>query len=90
MMKRYKTNLEDTYDLVERTKQYDFNTCLSYILERGKKLYGEEFIINPFHKDALYKVLIYAIEDHATLERLDLSLDKGLLIMGLLAAVRLL
>ncbi|WP_051583121.1 hypothetical protein [Myroides odoratimimus] len=82
MMKRYKTSLEDTYDLVERTKQYDFNTCLSYILERGKKLYGEEFIINPFHKDALYKVLIYAIEDHTTLERLDLSLDKGLLIMG--------
>lgn len=82
MMSLFKTNLEDTYNLVNTTKQYNFNTCLSFILERGKKLYGDEFIINQFHKDALYKVLIYAIEDPATLDRLDMSLDKGLLLMG--------
>ncbi|MDR2223387.1 MAG: hypothetical protein LBE34_11710 [Flavobacteriaceae bacterium] len=81
-MSDYKIKLEDTYQVHDKQKLYDFDQFVAYVLERGKQMYGNSFIVNRYHKEALYYVLAYAIEDQKALQRFDMSLDKGLLLMG--------
>lgn len=81
-MNNFKLQLDNTYRLIEGIKQYDFKQCIAYILERGKKLYGETFLLTKYQKEALYQLLIYAIEDRNAVRNYDLDIHKGLLLMG--------
>ncbi|MDR0228919.1 MAG: hypothetical protein LBI72_07635 [Flavobacteriaceae bacterium] len=82
MMSDYNIKIEDTYQIQNKQKLYDFDSCIAYVLERGKQMYNNNFVINRYHKEALYQVLAYAIEDQKVTQELGMSLDKGLLLMG--------
>ncbi len=81
-MKKCSLKLEDTYTLENRHRAYNYKKCMEYILQEGKRIYGNHFILNRYHKAVLYQLLIYAIEDQESLEKTNLDLRKGILLMG--------
>ncbi len=81
-MSRCKFVFEDTYEIKDQRRVYDFETCTAYVLQEGKRIYGQNFILNRYQKRVLYQLLIYAIEDENLLEKLHLDLRKGILLMG--------
>lgn len=81
-MNHYKINLDDTFEIVNDVKVFDLQKCLAFIKERGKDVFSPQFIINAYHKQIYFQLLIYAIEDEQQLEALKLNPKKGLLLMG--------
>lgn len=81
-MSLYKTNLNDTFEVIDNVKVFDLSKCMSFIKERGKDMFSPQFIISPFHKHIYFQLLIYAIEDEQMLKSLKLNSKKGLLLMG--------
>ncbi len=81
-MSPYKLQLEDTFEIINGERKYDYNSCLAYIYERGKDIFASNFIINPLHNKIYFKLLIYAINDQYNLDRQELDPKKGLLLIG--------
>jgi len=79
-MSHFKIQKTDTYQAKNNLNYYDMDKCMEYILERGKKMYGEHFVINKSQREVYKKLLFYGLEDLQNLRELDLN--KGLLLMG--------
>lgn len=81
-MSRYKIQFEDTYKIVNGQRLYELDVCLAFILERGKVMYGDRFVITSMQKKVYYKLLIYAIGAEKEMAKAELDPNKGLLLMG--------
>ena len=81
-MSHYKIKLNDTFELKDGVKMFDYPTCLNFIKERGKEIFSPQFIINPYHKKIYFQLLSYAIEDLNQLNNLGINPKKGLLLIG--------
>lgn len=81
-MNQCKLQVADTFDINGTQKLYNMTQCWKYLLQQGKIIYGNEFILTQQHKAILYKLLIYAIEDEKIMNRLELDPKKGILLMG--------
>lgn len=81
-MNPYKLQIQDTFVVKNEIKHYDFEKCLTYIMQRGKAMYNPQFIINAYHKDVYFKLLLYAINDEEQLIKNQLSIQKGILLLG--------
>lgn len=79
-MSHFKIQLSDTYQKKDNLNYYNIDKCMDYILERGKNIYGDHFLISKVQGEIFKKLLVYAIEDYQNLDGLDLT--KGLLLMG--------
>jgi len=62
--------------------QMSFEKCLAWMESKGKELYGEHFNIHYQDHELLFKLLIYVIRDKENAERLNIQLNKGILLSG--------
>lgn len=60
----------------------NFPWCLSFFEKRGKELFGEKFKIYPQDHDTLYKLLVYFLGDPENAKKVNLDLNKGILLTG--------
>lgn len=81
-MSHYNLNFTDTYTIVDKKRLFSIEKCWQYLLEQGKMVYGEHFRLTKEHKNVIYKLLIYAIEDEQEMRNLGLDPRKGILLMG--------
>lgn len=82
MMSNFNLKFTDTFTIVDNKRLFSISKCWLYLEQQGKSIYGSHFVINNHHKKALYKLLIYAIEDQVEMNRLGLDPNKGILLMG--------
>ncbi len=59
-----------------------FKWCISFIEKRGKELYGDKFKIDESDHEIILKLLAYFIGDKYYAKKLNLSLNKGILLTG--------
>ncbi|MCD9013983.1 P-loop NTPase family protein [Parachryseolinea silvisoli] len=60
----------------------DFEWCLSFLAKHGKKQFGPDFQIYDIDRPLIYKLLIYFLRDEQEAARLDIDLNKGILLSG--------
>src|SRR5271157_405396 len=61
---------------------YDFATCLRIVERKGKELYGDHFLIHQEDHELISRLLVYILKDEENAEKLNLSLQKGILLSG--------
>jgi len=61
---------------------FSFSTCLQWMEERGKILFGNHFSIVQPDYDLIYKLLVYAIADQENAASHGINLRKGILLTG--------
>ena len=76
------TTISDCFTIENDQKIYDFNKCLSFIETQGKEHYGQSFKINILDIPTIYKLVIYMIKDQNTALKLQIDLNKGILLSG--------
>jgi DNA replication protein DnaC len=76
------TTISDCYTIENNHKLYDFNKCLSFIESQGKAHYGQSFKINVLDIPTIYKLVIYMIKDQNAALKLQIDLNKGILLSG--------
>jgi hypothetical protein len=70
------------YTFDKGQKLYDFKKCLAFLETKGRQQYGNEFRIHQEDRQIIYKLLIYFIRDKEMAAKLNLNLDKGILLSG--------
>lgn len=63
-------------------KIYDFKKCLAFLQTKGKQQFGNHFVIQQEDLEIIYKLLIYTIRDSEKASKLNLNLNKGILLTG--------
>lgn len=81
-MSQCKLQVENTYQIIDREKQYNIKMCWRYLMQQGKLIYGGSFTLSAHHKTVYYKLLVYAIRDEQKMEQYNLDPRKGILLMG--------
>jgi energy-coupling factor transporter ATP-binding protein EcfA2 len=61
---------------------YDFKKILIYLQVKGKLLFGENFKLYEEDEIILFKLCIYFIEDETYAKKLNIDLQKGILLTG--------
>lgn len=61
---------------------YDFDKMLIYLNAKGKLLFGKDFKIFDDDREILFKLCNYFIKDEANCKRLDMDVNKGILLSG--------
>jgi len=61
---------------------YDFDKMLIYLNGKGKLLFGKKFKIFEEDRDILFKLCNYFIKDEANCKKLDIDINKGILLSG--------
>ncbi|MHA7943592.1 P-loop NTPase family protein [Formosa sp. 3Alg 14/1] len=61
---------------------YDFERILNYLTDKGQQEYGTLFKIHDQDRDILFKLCNYFIKDEANCVRLNMDLNKGILLSG--------
>ncbi|WP_149275634.1 P-loop NTPase family protein [Pareuzebyella sediminis] len=61
---------------------YDFDKILIYLNAKGKLLFGKKFQIYQEDREVLYKLCNYFIKDEANCKRLNIDINKGILLSG--------
>lgn len=69
-------------NLYSENGQMSFEKCLAWMEIKGKELFGEHFNIQNHDHELLFKLLIYIIRDKENAERLNIQLNKGILLSG--------
>lgn len=69
-------------NLYSENGQMSFEKCLVWMESKGKELFGEHFNIHNQDRELLFKLLIYIIRDKENAERLNIQLNKGILLSG--------
>jgi len=64
------------------TVYYDFPKMLRYLEVKGKMLFGKDFRIFESDMDILFTLCNYIIRDEKMCRKMNLDLNKGLLISG--------
>ncbi|MGN6646849.1 MAG: ATPase [Cytophaga sp.] len=60
----------------------DFETCIQFLNEKGRELYGNKFSIDPVDYEVIFKILVYTIKDVRNAEVHNINLSKGILLSG--------
>lgn len=62
--------------------RYDFEKMLTYLNAKGTLLFGKHFQIADEDRDILFKLCNYFIKDEANCKKLDIDINKGILLSG--------
>lgn len=81
MENRY-NKIEATFKLINNKKEYFFQDCLLYLSVHGRNRFGHKFKIHPEDHALIFKLLIYFIKEEAWAEKLNIDLNKGILLSG--------
>lgn len=66
----------------DESSTINFPWCLSFLEKRGKEIYGDKFKIHEEDHEIIFKLLVYFIGDKVQAEKLELDLQKGILLTG--------
>lgn len=80
--KKVDLKFEDTYDFIDQRKVFNEQRCLQFIYGNGKKIYESEFEFSVYEQEVFLELLFYAIGTPSCLEKTDLQVQKGLMLMG--------
>jgi len=61
---------------------YDFEKILIYLDVKGKLLFGKKFKIHKEDREVLYKLCNYQIRDWQNCRKLNIDINKGILLSG--------
>lgn len=61
---------------------YDFDKILIYLDAKGKLLFGKKFRIYKEDREIIFKLCNYFIKDYANCKKLNIDLNKGILLSG--------
>lgn len=61
---------------------YDFEKILVYLNVKGKLLFGKNFKVYEEDRDILFKLCNYFIKDEENCKKLDIDVNKGILLSG--------
>lgn len=61
---------------------YDFDKMLIYLNAKGKLLFGKKFRLYEEDCGILFKLCNYAIRDEANCKKMDIDINKGILLSG--------
>ncbi len=61
---------------------YDFNKILLYLNAKGQTMFGKNFRILEQDRDVIYKLCNYYIKDPLNCKKLNIDLNKGILLSG--------
>ncbi|GAA3622794.1 ABC transporter ATP-binding protein [Flavivirga jejuensis] len=61
---------------------YDFDKMLIYLNAKGRLLFGAKFKTFEEDREILFKLCNYFIKDEANCKRLDIDINKGILLSG--------
>ncbi|WP_418264198.1 ATPase [Flavobacterium faecale] len=75
-------NIYQTFHIENNTKIYDPRKCFQFLQSQGKQTYHPNFKIQQEDIPTIYKLLIYAIQDHKSAIKLGIDLNKGILLSG--------
>lgn len=70
---------EETDKKVDR---YKFSEVLDYLNKTGKGFYGSKFKIHSEDEELINKLAVYFFADKPNAEKLNINLDKGILLTG--------
>ncbi|EAP86688.1 hypothetical protein CA2559_11648 [Croceibacter atlanticus HTCC2559] len=68
--------------LRDEVLQYDFKASIRFLEAKGKILFGRHFKIHEEDYELLYKLVTYFIEDQRVGNKLEIDLNKGILLSG--------
>ena len=72
--------LSDTFTIQNGYKHYDFKKCLTFIENKGKQDFGQNFKIKEEDLETIFKLLIYMIKDENNALKLQLNLSRGIFV----------
>ncbi|TXG39582.1 ATPase [Seonamhaeicola maritimus] len=76
-------NTKFTLGSIQRNKiLYDFDKILLYLNAKGKLMFGETFKLYDEDRDTLFKLCNYFIRDEANCKKLNIDVNKGILLSG--------
>jgi hypothetical protein len=61
---------------------YDFAESVAMLNKNGKALFGPKFQIQPADYEIVFKLLVYAIKDKKNAAKLNIDLNKGIMLSG--------
>ncbi len=70
------------YKIQDKIRHYDFEACINWLNEVGKKYLDKNFIIFRQDFPVIHEILVYLIQDKDASREYNLSLSKGLLLTG--------
>lgn len=79
---RYEGIEEKEVEHINKGKSIDLAWCIGFFGKRGKETYGEKFKIYEEDYEILYKLIIYFLAQKEEAQRLNLDLNKGILLTG--------
>lgn len=80
--------LKDSHALKELPKQdepakiVDFEECIDFLNQQGKKIFGKRFLIDPMDYEVVFKIIVYLIKDIKNARKHKIDLNKGILLSG--------
>ncbi len=75
-------DFNQTFELINGVRQYNYFKCIQYIQLQGSSLYGCKYLIHTSQRQQLHKLLAYATADREACTFYGIDLRKGLLISG--------
>jgi len=66
----------------EKVKAHDFDQCIVFLNEKGKEQFGSHFSILPADYEIIFKLLVYFLKDAPNAARLNINLNKGIVLSG--------
>ncbi|WP_235922451.1 hypothetical protein [Flavobacterium difficile] len=76
------TTFEETFEDTATGRIYHFNRCVSFLTYQGKKKFGQAFKICESDYSIVQQLLVYAIRDEKSATKLNINLNKGILLSG--------
>jgi len=74
--------INQTYELKNGNRQYNYFKCIQYMQQQGRILYGSSYRIHPSQRQQVYRLLIYATGNKEECKLYGIDLQKGLLVIG--------
>ena len=75
-------NINQTYELKNGNRQYNYFKCMQYLQQQGRILYGSSYRIHPSQRQQVYRLLVYATANKEECALYGINLQKGLLVTG--------
>lgn len=81
-MRNHCNNFNEVFTINNNVKTYHFQKCLDFLETKGKEQFGKKFTIHDQDIEIIYKLLIYTIRDRKMAKRINLDLNKGIMLSG--------
>ncbi|CAM2879370.1 hypothetical protein SAMN05444143_102200 [Flavobacterium succinicans] len=74
--------IQKTFVVKNGVKMYNFDKCLAAVQHIGQYHFGNQFMIYDEDIPVIHKLITFAIRDYATITKLNLNPNKGIILSG--------